>query len=102
MTERLQNAVEAGGVLGLFRLLADWPDDELRALVTDCEAYYVEACESIDGKFKAAMFTPKVFFSNRNAKAVTKARDDANMQALAVTSEICSVAFYYLGEEAET
>jgi hypothetical protein len=98
MTERLKTALAAGGVVELFSLLHDWSVEDLNALVKDCGAYYEEACAAIEEARRKAIFTPQVFFSNRAEDAVNRAADDGQLKALAVTSEICSVAFYYLEE----
>jgi hypothetical protein len=96
VTERLRKALDAGGVVNLFPLLADWSNADLRALINDCEGHYTEAVAAIDAAKYKAIFTPEIFFSNRAADVVNKAAKDAVMEVLAVTSEICSVAYYYL------
>jgi hypothetical protein len=95
-SDRLQKALEVGSVTALFPLLVDWPTDELQALLRDCDEYSAACCDSIDRAWESFIFQPANFFGD--SRGLDKVRDQKKMQVLAVLSEICSVAFFYLSE----
>jgi hypothetical protein len=89
-TPNLKLACAAGGVMGLFPLLKDWPKSQLLALRKEIEAVWGES----EKRWEELQFLPENFFSDRRSEALAAAR----MHVLAVLSEISSVICFYLDE----
>ena len=96
MTERLRKCIDAGGVVELFPLLKDWSEDELKALVEDCNKLHEEFMAEMGLKYKEAVFKPENFFSQTRAKALDDAKKEAFFTSLGICSEVSSVAQFYL------
>jgi hypothetical protein len=98
MTKRLQKCLEAGSIQALFPLLSDWPQDELRALLDDIEECYKAERLRTKALTQKYLFMPENFLNDSNAKAILEAEKAANINALAIFSEIRSVVMHYLPE----
>ena len=96
MTERLQKCIDAGGVVELFPLLKDWSEDELKALVEDCNKLHEENVDGIERAYKEQVFKPEMFLNRANSKALDEAKKKAYCDSLGICSEISSVAQFYL------
>jgi hypothetical protein len=97
-SDRLRKVLEIGDVEGLFPVLKDWPAEELQALLKDVEDYALFADAAIDRAWEATAFRPDVFLDSAASKFVDYIRDEARVELIAATSEICSVASFYLGQ----
>ena len=95
-SERLQKAMSAGDVLSLFPLLADWPDEELRALIADAEEYCSKLDEAINLAHREMAFRPENFFSRERSAAIDLVTEQKDLDTLAMGAEIISVALFYL------
>lgn len=101
ITPRLQKCLDAGDVLALFPLLKDWPDSELRALLDDIEAYHRAWSELLESTQRIDAMKMENFLSAERSAQLDRLYDAARSGLLALTSEIASVAYYYLGDAEE-
>ncbi len=95
---RLQKVLEVGDTLALFPVLKDWTTEELLALLKDVEWLAEVSLAAIDQAWKKTALEPNLFFNAANSKALDEARREAELDVVAMTSEIASVAIYYLNE----
>jgi hypothetical protein len=100
-SDRLRRVLEIGNVEGLFPVLKDWPVEELRALLGDVEDYAVFADAAIDKAWETTAFRIDTFLNPDASKMLDHIRDEARAELIAATSEICSVAYFYLHERGE-
>ncbi len=98
VTERLQKCLDAGGVAELFLLLKDWPHEDLKHLIQDTSDFMVEEHARTAILTHEHLFKMENFFSDLRSSAILKAEAEARDNALAIMTEICSVATYYLPE----
>jgi hypothetical protein len=97
-SERIKTVLALGGVEALFPVLKDWPTEELRALIDDAGSFYEASIAAIDTAWQKTAFEPGNFFNRENAQFLDRLAHEKQIEALAVTSEICSVAIFYLEE----
>jgi hypothetical protein len=97
-SDRLRRVLEIGDVVGLFPMLKDWPTEELQALLKDVEDYALFADAAIDRAWASTAFRSDVFLNPDASKMLDHIRDEARVELIAATSEISSVAIFYLNE----
>lgn len=102
MTDRLRACLDAGDVVALFPLLKDWPEVELLALIADVEAFHEESAKSLEVGHRELAFKPENFLSRARSKALDTAVKGKDMELMAMSSEIISVALFYLEEKEPT
>lgn len=85
----LRECFETGGTLALFPLMKDWSGEKLKSLISEVEAFSKLATE----EWKKQTFLPENFFSASRSRSLDRARFEVD----SVLSEICSVAYHYLG-----
>jgi len=98
-SERLKRCIDAGSVECLFPLLSKWSEEELQALVADLDDYYEEVTTEFEATFQREAFRPEVFLNKQASQRLDAAHKQAHLDAMAMCSEIGSVAFYYLKDE---
>lgn len=101
MTERLQKCIDAGSLMGAARVMSDWPESELRALLEDIETYHGDVEQRINSAFKDVAFKAENFMNADRAKLLDRAVNEARNDNFIMCAEIASVACLYLGDSAE-
>lgn len=76
-------------------LIQSWSKEDLLALLKEVEEFAVHADSNI-AKFWRDHATKSEFFFRKNALALDRMRDDANLLVLEACAEISSVAQMYL------
>jgi hypothetical protein len=99
VTPRLRTCFDAGGVVALFPVLKDWSRAELRALLADVKAYSTAVQPIIAQAHADLALKTENFFSRERSASIDKAKQQIELDLLGVCSEICSVAYFYLGDE---
>lgn len=97
-SERLNKVLAIGSTDALFSFLADWPKDELRALLDDVDSFGKEQEQNIEKGINVALFEKGYFLSNKATKMTMERAQKARDHLVGVLSEICSVALLYLGD----
>ncbi len=101
-SERLRKCFGAGGMLALLPLLGGWPEDELRALLGDVEAFHGVSLEKIRARALEMRKGTKRGKAGTGVRAVLKrAQERVEMRLTVMCSGISSVAQHYLHEEVD-
>jgi hypothetical protein len=76
--------------------LGQWAQDDLQALIEECDGFYEEASGIIERSWQAAVVEPDNVLSPARSKALDEARDHADMEMLAKCSELCAAALVWM------
>lgn len=92
----LITAVHAGGLPALFCELRTWDHGKLRLLLGEIDSFYTFCSSGVEKIWKTEAVKLENFVSKERSKQIDEIRDHAQLELLAVCSEIASVALYYL------
>ena len=96
-SERLKKCFRAGGVVGLFPVLSQWSQEEIKALLKDVELFHRTSLEKLDRKVQKWIKDLGNSRADNSVRAAIKhAHDTLAFRLMVVCSEIDSVAMYYV------
>lgn len=95
----IERALSEGVSAVSFGPLEKWTQDELLALVEECNKLHEVECKAIEEWYQKQQFTLGNFMSADRSKRLMDLRNEAIIDSLGKTSEMCAVAMMFLPEE---
>jgi ABC-type uncharacterized transport system auxiliary subunit len=99
-SERLKKCFEAGNVFALFKVLGDWPLEELKAAEEDLQVFHEAVTNGLDAVANrfAKMYDMRGKALKAHKAFIAKEKERNLFKATVACAEIMSVIVYYIIE----